>query len=404
MEMMKKIAQRHGLVCLLHEKPFAGVNGSGKHNNWSMSTNTGYNLLDPGDDPATSAQFMLILTAVIKAVDEYADLLRISVASAGNDHRLGANEAPPAIISMFLGDELSAIVNAFEEEKEYCASEKHDLEIGVSVLPKFPKDNTDRNRTSPFAFTGNKFEFRSLGSSESIAEANVVINTIVAQSLKEFADELESAENFRETLHNLIVSNLRKHNRIIFNGNGYAPEWVEEAARRGLPNYVSTVDALPHMLDEKNIKLFTTFGVFTEAEIRSRYEIKLENYAKVLNIEAETCLMMAEKEILPACMKFAGATAKAVNAMKTAGVEPYAEAHVLADVAERNAKLYKALEGLRGAVKATCHGDALECAKYEHNVIIPAMAAVREQADELETLVGKEYWPFPTYDDLLFNV
>ena len=401
MEIMQKVAARHGMVCLLHEKPFAGVNGSGKHNNWSMSTNTGYNLLEPGDDPATSAQFMLILTAVIKAVDEYADLLRISVASAGNDHRLGANEAPPAIISMFLGDELSAIVNAFEEEKEYCASEKHDLEIGVSVLPKFPKDNTDRNRTSPFAFTGNKFEFRSLGSSESIAEANVVINTIVAQSLKEFADELESAENFRETLHNLIVSNLRKHNRIIFNGNGYAPEWVEEAARRGLPNYVSTVDALPHMLDEKNIKLFTTFGVFTEAEIRSRYEIKLENYAKVLNIEAETCLMMAEKEILPACMKFAGATAKAVNAMKTAGVEPYAEAHVLADVAERNAKLYKALEGLRGAVKATCHGDALECAKYEHNVIIPAMAAVREQADELETL---EYWPFPTYDDLLFNV
>ena len=404
MELLQKIARKHGMVCLLHEKPFAGVNGSGKHNNWSMSTNTGYNLLEPGDDPATSAQFMLILTAVIKAVDEYADLLRISVASAGNDHRLGANEAPPAIISMFLGDELSAIVNAFEEEKEYCASEKHDLEIGVSVLPKFPKDNTDRNRTSPFAFTGNKFEFRSLGSSESIAEANVVINTIVAQSLKEFADELESAENFRETLHNLIVSNLRKHNRIIFNGNGYAPEWVEEAARRGLPNYVSTVDALPHMLDEKNIKLFTTFGVFTEAEIRSRYEIKLENYAKVLNIEAETCLMMAEKEILPACMKFAGATAKAVNAMKTAGVEPYAEAHVLADVAERNAKLYKALEGLRGAVKATCHGDALECAKYEHNVIIPAMAAVREQADELETLVGKEYWPFPTYDDLLFNV
>ena len=404
MEMMKKVADKHNYACLLHEKPFDGVNGSGKHNNWSMSTNTGYNLLDPGDDPATSAQFMLILTAVIKAVDEYADLLRISVASAGNDHRLGANEAPPAIISMFLGDELSAIVNAFEEEKEYCASEKHDLEIGVSVLPKFPKDNTDRNRTSPFAFTGNKFEFRSLGSSESIAEANVVINTIVAQSLKEFADELESAENFRETLHNLIVSNLRKHNRIIFNGNGYAPEWVEEAARRGLPNYVSTVDALPHMLDEKNIKLFTTFGVFTEAEIRSRYEIKLENYAKVLNIEAETCLMMAEKEILPACMKFAGATAKAVNAMKTAGVEPYAEAHVLADVAERNAKLYKALEGLRGAVKATCHGDALECAKYEHNVIIPAMAAVREQADELETLVGKEYWPFPTYDDLLFNV
>ena len=341
---------------------------------------------------------------MIEAVDNYQELLRASVASAGNDHRLGANEAPPAIMSIFLGDQLTEVVEKIIDGKASVHATRGVLDLGADTLPKLMQDNTDRNRTSPFAFTGNKFEFRSLGSSESIAEANVVINTIVAQSLKEFADELESAENFRETLHNLIVSNLRKHNRIIFNGNGYAPEWVEEAARRGLPNYVSTVDALPHMLDEKNIKLFTTFGVFTEAEIRSRYEIKLENYAKVLNIEAETCLMMAEKEILPACMKFAGATAKAVNAIKTAGVEPYAEAHVLADVAERNAKLYKALEGLRGAVKATCHGDALECAKYEHNVIIPAMAAVREQADELETLVGKEYWPFPTYDDLLFNV
>ena len=404
MEYMRKVAARHGLVCLLHEKPFAGVNGSGKHNNWSLCTSEGYNLLNPGDNPKDNAQFLLFLCAVIKAVDEHQDLLRISASSAANDHRLGANEAPPAIISIFLGEELTGILEALASKSDYTQKEAAVMDIGVDILPKFPRDTTDRNRTSPFAFTGNKFEFRSLGSSESIAEANVVINTIVAQSLKEFADELESAENFRETLHNLIVSNLRKHNRIIFNGNGYAPEWVEEAARRGLPNYVSTVDALPHMLDEKNIKLFTTFCVFTEAEIRSRYEIKLENYAKVLNIEAETCLMMAEKEILPACMKFAGATAKAVNAMKTAGVEPYAEAHVLADVAERNAKLYKALEGLRGAVKATCHGDALECAKYEHNVIIPAMAAVREQADELETLVGKEYWPFPTYDDLLFNV
>lgn len=403
MEEMTMLASRFGLVCLLHEKPFEGVNGSGKHNNWAISADE-KNLLDPGETPSDNLRFLVFLTAIIEAVDEYQELLRMSVATAGNDHRLGANEAPPAIISIFLGDELGAIVEAIIEGKEYIGHGETKIDLGVQSLPLFAKDNTDRNRTSPFAFTGNKFEFRSLGSSESIAEANVVINTIVAQSLKEFADELESAENFRETLHNLIVSNLRKHNRIIFNGNGYAPEWVEEAARRGLPNYVSTVDALPHMLDEKNIKLFTTFGVFTEAEIRSRYEIKLENYAKVLNIEAETCLMMAEKEILPACMKFAGATAKAVNAMKTAGVEPYAEAHVLADVAERNAKLYKALEGLRGAVKATCHGDALECAKYEHNVIIPAMAAVREQADELETLVGKEYWPFPTYDDLLFNV
>ncbi len=404
MELMKKIAARHGLVCLLHEKPFEGVNGSGKHNNWSMSTNTGYNLLEPGDDPATSAQFMLMLTAVIKAVDEHADLLRISVASAGNDHRLGGYEAPPAIVSMFLGDELTAIVNAFEEDKEYCASAKHDLEIGVSVLPKFPQDNTDRNRTSPFAFTGNKFEFRSLGSSDSIAETNVVINTIVADALRQFADELEGAENFRETLHALIVRNLREHNRIIFNGNGYAPEWVEEAARRGLPHYPSTVDALPHLLDEKNIRLFTSFGVFTESEIRSRYEIKLESYAKVLNIEAETCLMMAEKEILPATMKFAGNLARTVNAMRDAGVTPFAEEKVLRSVAERNAKLYKAIEGLRSAIKATNRGEALERAKYEHNVIIPAMAAVREQADELETLVGKADWPFPTYDDLLFNV
>lgn len=405
MELMKKIAARHGLVCLLHEKPFEGVNGSGKHNNWSMSTNTGYNLLEPGDDPATSAQFMLMLTAVIKAVDEHADLLRISVASAGNDHRLGGYEAPPAIISMFLGDELTAIVNAFEEDKEYCASAKHDLEIGVSVLPKFPQDNTDRNRTSPFAFTGNKFEFRSLGSSDSIAETNVVINTIVADALRQFADELEGADNFREKLHDLIVRNLREHNRIIFNGNGYAPEWVEEAARRGLPHYPSTVDALPHLLDEKNIRLFTSFGVFTESEIRSRYEIKLESYAKVLNIEAETCLMMAEKEILPATMKFAGNLARTVNAMRDAGVTPFAEEKVLRSVAERNAKLYKAIEGLRSAIKATTNrGEALERAKYEHNVIIPAMAAVREQADELETLVGKADWPFPTYDDLLFNV
>ena len=403
MEKMKLIASRHDLVCLLHEKPFEGINGSGKHNNWSLGTES-ENLLDPGDTPLDNLQFIVFLTAVIEAVDNYQELLRASVASAGNDHRLGANEAPPAIMSIFLGDQLTEVVEKIIDGKASVHATRGVLDLGADTLPKLMQDNTDRNRTSPFAFTGNKFEFRSLGSSESIAEANVVINTIVAQSLKEFADELESAENFRETLHNLIVSNLRKHNRIIFNGNGYAPEWVEEAARRGLPNYVSTVDALPHMLDEKNIKLFTTFGVFTETEIRSRYEIKLENYAKVLNIEAETCLMMAEKEILPACMKFAGATAKAVNAMKTAGVEPYAEAHVLADVAERNAKLYKALEGLRGAVKATCHGDALECAKYEHNVIIPAMAAVREQADELETLVGKEYWPFPTYDDLLFNV
>ena len=407
MSLMRKVARTHGFRVLLHEKPFKGVNGSGKHNNWSLGTDTGILLMAPGKTAEENLRFITFVVNTLMAVYRHNGLLKASIMSATNTHRLGGHEAPPAIISSFLGKQLTQVLDHIEESGNddlVSLAGKQGMKLDIPQIPELLIDNTDRNRTSPFAFTGNKFEFRSLGSSESIAEANVVINTIVAQSLKEFADELENAESFRETLHNLIVSNLRKHNRIIFNGNGYAPEWVEEAARRGLPNYVSTVDALPHMLDEKNIKLFTTFGVFTEAEIRSRYEIKLENYAKVLNIEAETCLMMAEKEILPACMKFAGATAKAVNAMKTAGVEPYAEAHVLADVAERNAKLYKALEGLRGAVKATCHGDALECAKYEHNVIIPAMAAVREQADELETLVGKEYWPFPTYDDLLFNV
>ncbi|MDY4137859.1 MAG: glutamine synthetase III [Eubacteriales bacterium] len=404
MEMMKKVALRHGLVCLLHEKPFAGVNGSGKHNNWSMSTNTGYNLLDPGDDPATSAQFMLILTAVIKAVDEYADLLRVSVASAGNDHRLGANEAPPAIISMFLGDELSAIVDAFEGEKTYTAAERQDLEIGVSVLPKFPKDNTDRNRTSPFAFTGNKFEFRSLGSSESISCANVVINTIVAESLRQFADVLENAEDFQKTLHELIVKNLHDHKRIIFNGNGYSAEWVEEAQRRGLPNFVSTVDALPHMLDEKNVRLFTTHGVFTEAELRSRLEIKLENYTKVLNIEGETALMMAEREILPASLSYMRAMARTVNEVKSAGAASPAAQKLLAQLTELTDKLYDATEALRSAIATRPEGDAYQNAVYEHDVIIPAMGAVRTVADSLETIVGKEYWPFPTYADLLFNV
>ena len=404
MEMMKKVALRHGLVCLLHEKPFAGVNGSGKHNNWSMSTNTGYNLLDPGDDPATSAQFMLILTGVIKAVDEYADLLRISVASAGNDHRLGANEAPPAIISMFLGDELSAIVDAIEEEKPYTAAERQDLEIGVSVLPKFPKDNTDRNRTSPFAFTGNKFEFRSLGSSESISCANVVINTIVAESLRQFADVLENAEDFQKTLHELIVKNLREHKRIIFNGNGYSAEWVEEAKRRGLPNFVSTIDALPHLLDEKNVRLFTTHGVFTEAELHSRLEIKLENYTKVLNIEGETALMMAEREILPASLSYMRAMARTVNEVKSAGAASPAAQKLLAQLTELTDKLYDTTEALRSAIATRPEGDAYQNAVYEHDVIIPAMGAVRTVADSLETIVGKEYWPFPTYADLLFNV
>ncbi len=404
MEMMKKVALRHGLVCLLHEKPFAGVNGSGKHNNWSMTTNTGYNLLEPGDDPATSAQFMLILTAVIKAVDEHAELLRVAVSSAGNDHRLGANEAPPAIISMFLGDELSAIVDAVEADRTYHAAQRHDLEIGVSVLPKFPQDNTDRNRTSPFAFTGNKFEFRSLGSSESIASTNVVINTIVADALMEFADTLEKAEDFRAALHSLIVDTLHKHKRIIFNGNGYSQEWVEEAARRGLPNLRSTLDALPHLISQKSVSMFTRHGVFTEQELLSRYEIRLEVYAKVLNIEAATTLMMAEREIMPACLAFMGSVAGTVNQMKAAGMPSIAAERLLSLMNNRTARLSDAVENLRGVISTRREGDAYANAQYEHDAIIPAMAAVRELADDLETFVGKDYWPFPTYADLLFNV
>ncbi len=406
MEMMKKVALRHGLVCLLHEKPFAGVNGSGKHNNWSMATNTGYNLLEPGDDPASSAQFLLFLTAMIKAVDEHADLLRVCTATAGNDHRLGAGEAPPAIISIFLGDELTAIVDSLITDREYHSAAKKDLEIGVTVLPKFPQDNTDRNRTSPFAFTGNKFEFRSLGASASISETNVVLNTIVADVLMGFADELEQAEDFNAALHDLIVRTHKEHSRVIFNGNGYSGMWVEEAARRGLPNFASTVDALPHWLDEKNVALFSRHGVYSEAELRSRYEINLEYYAKAVNIEAETCLMMSERQIFPACARFAGEMGRVVRDIREAGVEPVAETRLLKLVTERNVKLFDAINDLRDAIlKTREHGtDALSHARYERYIIIPAMAKVREVADDLETLVGRDYWPFPTYDDLLFNV
>ena len=407
MEMMKKVAQRHGLVCLLHEKPFAGVNGSGKHNNWSMTTNTGYNLLEPGDSPYESAQFMLFLTSVIKAVDDYQDMLRVSVASAGNDHRLGANEAPPAIISMFLGDELTEILEAFESGADYHSREHSDLTIGVQVLPKFPKDNTDRNRTSPFAFTGNKFEFRSLGSSASISEANVVLNTAVAESLKQFADELENAADFKAALHDLIVREIKAHKRIIFNGNGYAPAWVDEAEKRGLLNLRTTVDALPRMVEPKNIKLFVDHKVYSEAEIRSRYEIKLEEYSKVINIEAETALMMARREILPAVMKFAGAVAAQAGAVKAVSpaLTTAPEEKLLTTLTTGASALSDRIDALQDAIVATNHNaDALAIATYERDVVIPAMNDVRAVADELETVVGKEYWPFPTYADLLFNV
>ena len=407
MEMMKKVAQRHGLVCLLHEKPFAGVNGSGKHNNWSMCTNTGYNLLEPGDSPHESAQFLLFLTAVIKAVDDYQDLLRVAVASAGNDHRLGANEAPPAIISMFLGDELTEILKALESGTIYTGHEHSDLTIGVHVLPKFPKDNTDRNRTSPFAFTGNKFEFRSLGSSASISETNVVINTIVAESLRKFADELENAQDFKAALHDLIVREIRAHNRIIFNGNGYSDEWVHEAEKRGLLNLRSTVDALPYMIADKNIELFTTHKVYSETEIRSRYEIKLEEYTKVLNIEAETALMMAQREILPAVMRYTGDVARSAKAIRdvSPALKTTPEEKLLDRLTTDAALLSDRIDELQSAIVNTNHNaDAKTAADYEHDVIIPAMNGVRVVADELETLVERKYWPFPTYADLLFNV
>ena len=407
MEMMKKVAQRHGLVCLLHEKPFAGVNGSGKHNNWSMTTNTGYNLLEPGDSPYESAQFMLFLTSVIKAVDDYQDMLRVSVASAGNDHRLGANEAPPAIISMFLGDELTEILEAFESGADYHSRERSDLTIGVHVLPKFPKDNTDRNRTSPFAFTGNKFEFRSLGSSASVSEANVVLNTAVAESLRQFADELEGAADFKAALHDLIVREIKAHKRIIFNGNGYAPAWVDEAEKRGLLNLRTTVDALPRMVEPKNIKLFVDHKVYSEAEILSRYEIKLEEYSKVINIEAETALMMARREILPAVMKFTGDVAAQASAVKAVSpaLTTVPEEKLLTTLTTGASALSDRIDALQDTIVATNHNaDALTIATYERDVVIPAMNDVRAVADELETVVGKAYWPFPTYADLLFNV
>ena len=407
MELMRKIATRHGLVCLLHEKPFAGVNGSGKHNNWSMSTNTGYNLLEPGDSPQDSAQFLLFLTAVIKAVDDYQDMLRVSVASAGNDHRLGANEAPPAIISIFLGDELTAIIDSIEKGTAYVGPEREEMAIGVHVLPKFPRDTTDRNRTSPFAFTGNKFEFRSLGSSASISDSNVVLNTIVAESLKQFADELEGAEDFKGTLHDLIVREIKAHKRIIFNGNGYAASWVEEAEKRGLANLKTTVDALPCMISEKNRKLFASHRIYSEAELYSRYEIMLESYTKVLNIEAETALSMAQRQILPAVMRFTADVARQAKAIKdvSPALPTTAEEKLLQKLTSGCCELSEAIDGLHSAIINESHSaDALTQASYQRDVIIPAMNAVRAVADDMETMVDKTYWPFPTYADLLFNV
>ncbi|OUP07718.1 glutamine synthetase III family protein [Anaeromassilibacillus sp. An200] len=406
MEMMKKVAGRHGFVCLLHEKPFEGINGSGKHNNWSISTDTGENLLDPGKTPISNAQFLLFLTAVIKAVDEYQDLLRISVASAGNDHRLGANEAPPAIVSMYVGDDLDAVIESLVSGKdcEGCEdSAKTPLSVGASVLPPIPLDNSDRNRTSPFAFTGNKFEFRMPGSSFNIACTNIMLNTAVAEALRVFADELEGAGDFDTALAALVRRELRTHRRIIFNGNGYSKEWEEEAARRGLLNLRSTPDALPLYTSEKNVSLFTRHGVYTVEEMKSREEIGLEEYAKTIHIEAETMLRMIGRQILPACVEYSGKVASSAAAKAGIGIDAPAEKKLAGAISAKTEELIQAQEALQGKEQGTPE-DVHLAAAYCRAEIIPAMEKARAAADELELLVGKENWPFPVYEDILFYV
>ena len=407
MEMMKKVADRHGLACLLHEKPFDGVNGSGKHNNWSLSTNSGVNLLEPGDSPRENAQFLLFLTAVIKAVDEYQDLLRISVASAGNDHRLGANEAPPAIVSMFLGDELSAILDSIVEGKDYQGTAKEEMKVGVHILPRFPKDTTDRNRTSPFAFTGNKFEFRMLGSNFSIAGPNTVLNTIVAEELSQFADVLEQADDFESALNKLIKKTIKEHKRIIFNGNNYAEEWVKEAEKRGLLNLRTTVDALPHYIEPKNIKLFTKHKIFTESEMYSRYEILLENYCKTLHIEGKTMLDMIKKDIIPAVTAYCKELSETALSKKSLcpQVSCVTEESMVTILSELSAGVFEKTQKLEAALSHTEQiSDIQAQAESYRDEVIPAMEALRKDADEIESLVGEKYWPYPTYGKMLFSV
>ena len=401
MEVMKKVADRHGFVCLLHEKPFEGVNGSGKHNNWSISTDEGENLLEPGKTPSSNAQFLLFLTAVIKAVDEYQDLLRISVASAGNDHRLGANEAPPAIVSMYIGDELGAVVDALVSGEDYKDPAKNSMDIGVSVLPPIPVDNSDRNRTSPFAFTGNKFEFRMPGSSFNIACTNIMLNTAVAEELRLFADELEQAADFDKALTALIRRELKDHQNIIFNGNGYGADWSAEAEKRGLLNLRATPDALPHYTDEKNVQLFGCHEVYTKQEMQSREEISLDEYAKTLHIEAMTMLDMMKKQIVPACIAYSSAVAQTVATKKSIGIDAPAEADIVQKVTNKTASLIALQQDLETAVAGAPEG-AQPAARYYCDAVLPAMEKARAVADELEMLVGKEYWPFPAYGDILF--
>ena len=408
MEVMKKVADKHGFVCLLHEKPFDGINGSGKHNNWSMTTNTGVNLLDPGKTPAENTQFLVFLSAVIKAVDEYADLMRLSVASAGNDHRLGANEAPPAIISIFLGDELTAVLDSIENDKFFGNQESVAMETGASVLPHFMKDTTDRNRTSPFAFTGNKFEFRSLGSSLSVAGPNIVLNTAVAQELKSFYESLKDvpAEQLDQAVHALIKKTIVEHKRVIFNGNGYTDEWVAEAEKRGLFNLRSTPDALPAFVADKNKELFTTNGIYTESEINSRYEILLENYSKTIHIEAKTMVDMINHQFMPAMLTYIDSLTEVVVKKQSIGnVTSKTETKLIEKLSAMYDSLYELNEKLAGDT-AVAEGmtDSLELAKFYQATILSDMEELRKVADEAEQLLPKDMMPYPTYADMLFYV
>lgn len=406
MEVMQKVAKKHNLICLLHEKPFEGVNGSGKHNNWSISTGKGVNLLEPGETPYDNAQFLLFLCAVIKAVDNYQDLLRMSVASAGNDHRLGANEAPPAIVSMFLGDELNEILDSIESDASYDAKETVQMKVGVHILPRFPKDTTDRNRTSPFAFTGNKFEFRMLGSANSIASANIVLNTAVAESLKSYADRLENVDNFEDALHSLIQKTIRDHKRIIFNGNGYDDEWTKEAEARGLSNFRTTPDALPCLTAEKNVKLFEDHKVFTKAELEARQEIYYQNYCKTLNIEALTVIDMVNKDILPAISSYVGKVCNTAAIKKScyAGIDSTYEDNTVKELSSLTSLIYKSVNELEISLIETKPLNVIEKAEKFRDVIIPKMDEIRSYVDSAECITAADSWPFPTYADLLYGV
>ena len=411
MEIMKKVAAKHNMVCLLHEKPFEGINGSGKHNNWSMSTDTGVNLLDPGKTPAENTQFLVFLVAVIKAVDDYADLLRISVASAGNDHRLGANEAPPAVVSIFLGDELTEVLKAIENDEFFTGHGAVQMDIGAKVLPHFVKDNTDRNRTSPFAFTGNKFEFRMLGSSSSVANPNIILNTAVAEVLHQFYEELKDvpAENMDTAVHELLKKTIIDHKRVIFNGNGYTDEWIEEAEKRGLYNLVSTPDALPHLIDEKNAKLLTSHHIFTDAELHSRYEIKLDNYVKTLHIEAGTLAEIIQKDLLPSITTYMEKIAQTAALKKSVvpDISVSAEASLLTQLTELSEAMTKDLETLKkdtAMAEYEAGKDLLKSAKLYQSVVLSDMEKVRASADAAEVLIPDSILPYPTYGKLLFSI